>query len=171
MLFGATSCFLLFFYIWWSKWSTPGSPGTCSHYVLKHVREVVVYAIEKLSAILNLIKTCLASIYGAANLWILFLKDSRYWHLVSPLVYRGPWMSTVVLYCWCRSDSASVLLYFTLKASLTACPDPIVSVDVLCQNIGNIASSCLFIVLNRLIYVPMHRYEQFHSPPSGILGR
>ena len=34
-------------------------------------------------------------------------------HLVSPLVFRGPWMSTVVLYCWCHSDSASVLLYFT----------------------------------------------------------
>ena len=36
-------------------------------------------------------------------------------HLVSPLVCRGPWMSTLVLYCWCHSDSASVLLYFTLK--------------------------------------------------------
>ena len=23
-------------------------------------------------------------------------------HLVSPLVCRGPWMSTVVLYCWCQ---------------------------------------------------------------------
>ena len=34
-------------------------------------------------------------------------------HLVSPLVCRGPWMSTVVLYCWCHSDSASVHLYFT----------------------------------------------------------
>ena len=34
-------------------------------------------------------------------------------HLVSPLVCRGPWMSTVVLYCWCHSDSASVILYFT----------------------------------------------------------
>ena len=34
-------------------------------------------------------------------------------HLVSPLIFRGPWMSTVVLYCWCHSDSASVLLYFT----------------------------------------------------------
>ena len=33
--------------------------------------------------------------------------------LVSTLVCRGPWMSTVVLYCWCHSDSASVLLYFT----------------------------------------------------------
>ena len=31
--------------------------------------------------------------------------------LVSPLVCRGPWMPTVVLYCWCHSDSASVLLY------------------------------------------------------------
>ena len=28
---------------------------------------------------------------------------------------QGPWMSTVVLYCWCHSDSASVLLYFTFK--------------------------------------------------------
>ena len=35
-------------------------------------------------------------------------------HLVSPLVCRGPWMSTVLLYCWCHSDSASVILYFTL---------------------------------------------------------
>ena len=34
-------------------------------------------------------------------------------HLVSPLVCRGPWISTVVLYCWCHSESASVLLYFT----------------------------------------------------------
>ena len=37
-------------------------------------------------------------------------------HLVSPLVCRGPWMSTVVLYCWCHSDSTSVLLYFTSEA-------------------------------------------------------
>ena len=36
-------------------------------------------------------------------------------HLVSPLVFRGLWMSIVVLYCWCHSDSASVLLYFTFK--------------------------------------------------------
>ena len=36
-------------------------------------------------------------------------------HLVSPLVCRGPRMSTVVLYCWCHSDGASVLLYFTLS--------------------------------------------------------
>ena len=28
-------------------------------------------------------------------------------HLVSPLVCKGPWMSTVVLYCCCHSDSAS----------------------------------------------------------------
>ena len=26
-------------------------------------------------------------------------------------------MSTVVLYCWCHSDSASVLLYFTLMCT------------------------------------------------------
>ena len=34
-------------------------------------------------------------------------------HLVSPLVCRVPWMSTVVLYCWCHNDSTSVLLYLT----------------------------------------------------------
>ena len=39
-------------------------------------------------------------------------------HLVSPLICRGPWMSTVVLYCWCHGDSASVHLYFTLNKSL-----------------------------------------------------
>ena len=37
-------------------------------------------------------------------------------HLVSPLVCRGPWMSTVVLYCWCHSDGTSVLLYFTFDS-------------------------------------------------------
>ena len=40
-------------------------------------------------------------------------------HLVSPLVCRGPWMSTVVLYCCCHSDSASVFLYFTIQYSNT----------------------------------------------------
>ena len=39
-------------------------------------------------------------------------------HLVSPLVCRGPWMSIVVLYCWCHSDGASVLLYFTLYSRI-----------------------------------------------------
>ena len=34
-------------------------------------------------------------------------------HLVSNLVCRGSWISTVVLYCRCHSDSASVLLHFT----------------------------------------------------------
>ena len=34
-------------------------------------------------------------------------------HLVSPLVCRGQWISTVVLYSWCHSDSSTILLYFT----------------------------------------------------------
>ena len=37
-------------------------------------------------------------------------------HLVSPLV------STVILYCWCHSDSASVLLYFTFLSHLLPLP-------------------------------------------------
>ena len=43
-------------------------------------------------------------------------------HLVSPLVCRGPWMSTVVLYCWCHSDGASVILYFTFLSHLFPLP-------------------------------------------------
>ena len=43
-------------------------------------------------------------------------------HLVSPLICRGLWMSTVVLYCWCHSDSASVLLYFTFLSLLFPLP-------------------------------------------------
>ena len=39
-----------------------------------------------------------------------------------PVVCRGPWMSTVVLYCWCHSDSASVLLYFTFLSHLFPLP-------------------------------------------------
>ena len=39
-------------------------------------------------------------------------------HLDSSLVYRDPWMSTVVLYYWCHSDSASVHLYLTFAFSL-----------------------------------------------------
>ena len=38
------------------------------------------------------------------------------------LCRRGPWMSTVVLYCWCHSDSASVLLYFTVLSHLFPLP-------------------------------------------------
>ena len=41
-------------------------------------------------------------------------------HLVSPLVCRGPWMPTVVLYGWCNRDGAPVLSYFILNyADLT----------------------------------------------------
>ena len=43
-------------------------------------------------------------------------------HLVSALVCRGPLMSTVLLYCWCHSDSASVLLYFTFLSHFFPLP-------------------------------------------------
>ena len=63
---------------------------------------------------------CQASIYTFSlcrrhSWWVRLTKQEALTpprHLVSPLVCRGPWMSTVVL-CWCHSDSASVLLYFT----------------------------------------------------------
>ena len=39
-------------------------------------------------------------------------------------------LSTVVLYCWCHSDSASVLLYFTYISSLMTSP---LRAVVICQ--------------------------------------
>ena len=43
-------------------------------------------------------------------------------YLVSPLACRGPWLSTVVLYCWCHSNNAYVLLYFTFLSHLWPLP-------------------------------------------------
>ena len=36
--------------------------------------------------------------------------------------FQGPWMSTVVLYCWCHSDSASFRLYFRYLSHLFPLP-------------------------------------------------
>ena len=63
---------------------------------------------------------CQASIYTLPlcrwhSWWVRLAKQETLTppgHLVSPLVCRGPRMSTLVLYCWCHSDSASVFLYF-----------------------------------------------------------
>ena len=66
---------------------------------------------------------CQASIYTLSlcrghSWWVRLVKQETLTppgsHLVSPLVCRSPWMSSVVLYFWCHRDSASVLLYFTL---------------------------------------------------------
>ena len=73
---------------------------------------------------------CQASIYTLSlchgNSWRMRLAKQETLtpprHLVSPLVSRGPWMSTVVFYCWCHSDSASVLLYFTFLSHLFRLP-------------------------------------------------
>ena len=41
-------------------------------------------------------------------------------------------MSTVVLYCWCHSDSASVLLYFTFET-------PFSNLDIYCPSSSEVA--------------------------------
>ena len=64
-------------------------------------------------------------------------------HLVSPLVCRGPWMSTVVLYCWCHSDSASFLLYFTLGKHIYS-PWQMTFLIVYILSVFN-ASYCIFV--------------------------
>ena len=53
--------------------------------------------------------------------WVRLAKQETLtppWHMISPLVCRGLWMSIVVLHCWCHSDGASVLLYFTFKGPI-----------------------------------------------------
>ena len=75
---------------------------------------------------------CQASIYTLSlcrgHSWRVWLANEKTLkppgHLVSPLVWKGPWMSTEVLYCWCHSDSASVPLYYTsIFLSLSAFND------------------------------------------------
>ena len=73
---------------------------------------------------------CQASVYTLSlcrghSRWVRLAKQETLTppgHLVSSLVCRGPWMSTVVLYCLCHSDSASVLLYFTFLSHLFPLP-------------------------------------------------
>ena len=71
-----------------------------------------------------------------ASIWTLSLCSGHSWrvrlakqetltppgHLVSPLVCRGPWMPCVVLYCWCRSNTASVLVDLTFLSHLFPLP-------------------------------------------------
>ena len=45
-------------------------------------------------------------------------------------------MSTVVLYCWCHSDSASVLLYFaSVLMFRPISPEPVLFLDFMVSNI------------------------------------
>ena len=67
---------------------------------------------------------CQASVYTLSlcrgHLWRVRLAKQETLtppvHLVSPLVCRGPWMSNVVLYCWCHSDSVSVFFVFYIQS-------------------------------------------------------
>ena len=52
---------------------------------------------------------------------------------------QGPLMSTVVLYCWCHSDSASVFLYFTTHPHLFK-QSPSRSVKALQRKMGKLHS-------------------------------
>ena len=63
-------------------------------------------------------------------------------HLVSPLVCRGPLMSTEVLYCWCHSNGASVLKYFTLINTSDG-------FAAFCENISSILHVRLWYMYNR----------------------
>ena len=53
-----------------------------------------------------------------------FQRSLGFWEFWEFWDSGGHWVSTVVLYCWCYSDTASVLLYFTLVRwqFLTSCP-------------------------------------------------
>ena len=84
-------------------------------------------------------------------------------HLVSPLVCRGPWMSTVVLYCWCHSGSASVLLYFTCISDIfflksmyySSCKIP--EKPGICISYSSKRSSALYWLHNDSLYAKHNR--------------
>ena len=67
----------------------------------------------------NVIRKCVALFNGLITLFGIPLVVT---YLVSTLVCRGPWISTVVLFCWCHSDSTSILLYFTFLSHLFPLP-------------------------------------------------
>ena len=97
---------------------------TCS---IWRVELVVQFTARGSTQVLLCLFQCQASIYTLSlcrgHSWRVRLAKQETLtppgHLVLPLVCRGPWMSNVVLYYWCHSDSASVLLYFTLKVVLS----------------------------------------------------
>ena len=77
------------------------------------------------------------------------------WHLVSPFC-RGLWKSTVVLYCWCHSDSASFILYFTGK------PGSIVRNIV--RSLSRLSYLCRYKGLGYLIFNNLSELK----PPRGL---
>ena len=65
---------------------------------------------------------CQASIYTLSlcrgHSWRVSLAQQETLTIPGAHGFQGPWRSTVVLYCWCHSDSASVLSYFTYWSSV-----------------------------------------------------
>ena len=71
-------------------------------------------------------------------------------------------MSTVVLHCWCHSDSASVLLYFTFLSHLFPLPCGAL------YNVYNEGYSLLFTNKNHLVYL---RIECLFSASPKFISR
>ena len=95
--------------------------STCKHKLEKHL-DLVSCGCDT-SCIVSVHIQCQATIYTlslcSGYSWRVRLAKQETLtppgHLVSPLVCRGPLMSTAVLHCWCHSDNASVLLHFNLE--------------------------------------------------------
>ena len=77
---------------------------------------------------------------------------NTYW-IWSSLICRGPWMSTMVLYCWCHSDGASVLLYFTLLCHKihTKSPDKYQNYNLM-LSIVDCSSLCYIIFVLKTVF-------------------
>ena len=84
-------------------------------------------------------------------------------HLVSPLVCKGPWMSTVVLYCWCQSDSASVLLYFTFCHTCSLC-----RVELVVQFPARGSTQVLLCLFPRVLWLWHFLYSVGPHPMSSL---
>ena len=98
------SCFLVSkFILTWMTFNVSSDGNTSSSSSSKS-KTIIKYPLYVLTIIVECLKIDVCSQIP---------KKVFFFKCVSPLVCRGPWMSNVVLYCWCNSDSASVRLYFT----------------------------------------------------------
>ena len=95
-------------------------------------------------------------------------------HLVSPLVCRGPWMSTVVLYCWFQVTCISSLVFNILFNVLWTLFD-VIFFKILYKALSTKGSPTMLIYSVRIIiYGPYHEgffliqsdFEIVHSSRS-----
>ena len=80
-------------------------------------------------------------------------------------------MSTVVLYCWCHRDSASVLLYFTTQGFvITLTQDLVINQKLQCTHIHVVSLQCLILMIFHICVVEVRNEidsKSYHATPRS----